>query len=74
MRICICSTQVPFSYGGAEMLVESLRDELLRRGFEVSVVTLPFAWTSRLQILKSAMAWRMIDLTEAGGQRIDRVS
>ena len=73
MRICICSTQVPFSYGGAEMLVESLRDELKRRDFEVSVVTLPFAWTSRLQILKSAMAWRMIDLSEAGGKRIDRV-
>jgi glycosyltransferase involved in cell wall biosynthesis len=73
MRICICSTQVPFSYGGAEMLVESLRDELKRRDFEVSVVTLPFAWTSRLQILKSAMAWRMVDLTEAGGKRIDRV-
>lgn len=73
MRICLCSTQVPFSYGGAEMLVESLRDELLRRGFEVSVVTLPFAWTSRLQILKSAMAWRLVDLTEAGGKKIDRV-
>ncbi len=73
MRICICSTQVPFSYGGAEMLVESLRDELKRRGFEVAVVTLPFAWSSRLQILKSALAWRMVDLTAAGGKKIDRV-
>ncbi|HTQ81439.1 MAG TPA: glycosyltransferase family 4 protein, partial [Thermoanaerobaculia bacterium] len=73
MRICLCSTQVPFSYGGAEMLVESLRDELKRRGFAVEVVTLPFAWSSRLQLLKSAMAWRLVDLTEAGGKRIDRV-
>lgn len=73
MRICICSTQVPFSYGGAEMLVESLRDELKARGFEVSVVTLPFAWSSRLQILKSTLAWRMVDLTAAGGKKIDRV-
>jgi glycosyltransferase involved in cell wall biosynthesis len=73
MRICICSTQVPFSYGGAEMLVESLRDELKARGFEVSVVTLPFAWSSRVQILKSALAWRMVDLTEAGVKKIDRV-
>ena len=55
------------------MLVESLRDELKLRGFEVSVVTLPFAWSSRVQILKSTLAWRMVDLTEAGGKKIDRV-
>jgi len=73
MRICLCSTQVPFSYGGAEMLVESLRDELKSRGFAVEVVTLPFAWSSRLQLVKSALAWRLVDLTEAGGKRIDRV-
>jgi len=73
MRICLCSTQVPFSYGGAEMLVESLRDELVSRGFAVEVVTLPFAWSSRLQLVKSALAWRLVDLTAAGGKRIDRV-
>jgi hypothetical protein len=55
------------------MLVESLRDELKARGFAVEVVTLPFAWSSRLQLVKSALAWRLVDLTEAGGKRIDRV-
>lgn len=72
-RICICGAQVPFAHGGAEMLVGSLRDELLRRGFEVDIVTLPFQWTDRVRLLKSALAWRLIDLTEVNGRRIDRV-
>ena len=72
-RICICVNRVPFAYGGAEMLVESLRDELVARDHEVEVVGLPFAWGTRTQLLKSAMAWRLIDLTAAGGKRIDLV-
>jgi glycosyltransferase involved in cell wall biosynthesis len=72
-RICICGAQVPFSHGGAEMLVTSLRDELARRGYEVDVVTLPFQWMDRVKLLKSALAWRLVDLTEVNGQRIDRV-
>jgi len=72
-RICICVNRVPFAYGGAEMLVESLRDELVSRDHQVDIVSIPFAWSSRTQLLKSALAWRMIDLTAAGGERIDLV-
>jgi glycosyltransferase involved in cell wall biosynthesis len=72
-RIVICSTHVPFSYGGAEMLAESLRDELAARGHEVDIVALPFAWGDRVQLLKSGLAWRLLDLTSAGNKRIDLV-
>lgn len=72
-RICICDAQVPFARGGAEMLCESLRDELVRRGFEADLVALPFGWPTRVDVLKSCLAWRLIDLTEAAGKRIDRV-
>ncbi|MDX1632992.1 MAG: glycosyltransferase family 4 protein, partial [Thermoanaerobaculia bacterium] len=72
-RICICSAQVPFVRGGAENLAESLRDELVRRGFPAEIVTLPFNWSSRTRILKSALAWRMIDLTESVEGPIDLV-
>ena len=53
MRVCICATQVPYVHGGAEALVESLHHELLARGFSSTLVTLPFVWTPRMQILKS---------------------
>jgi glycosyltransferase involved in cell wall biosynthesis len=72
-RILICATQVPFAYGGAEMLVDSLYDELKRRGFEVDRVAIPFHWPTRVELLKGSLAWRLINLTEAAGKRIDLV-
>jgi glycosyltransferase involved in cell wall biosynthesis len=72
-RIVICATQIPFAHGGAEMLVDSLRDELKSRGFEVDVVALPFHWPTRTELLKGSLAWRLVNLTEAAGKRIDLV-
>ena len=72
-RIVICATKIPFAYGGAEMLVDSLRDELKARGFEVDVVALPFHWPTRTELLKGSLAWRLVNLTEAAGKRIDLV-
>lgn len=70
-RIALCATQIPFAHGGAEILVESLHAELLRRGFEVVVVQVPFQWNPRQKLLESALAWRLIDVTSANGQPID---
>jgi glycosyltransferase involved in cell wall biosynthesis len=72
-RVVICAAKVPFAYGGAEMLVDSLRDELHSRGFEVDVVALPFHWPTRTELLKGSLAWRLVNLTEAAGKRIDLV-
>jgi glycosyltransferase involved in cell wall biosynthesis len=72
-RIVICAAQIPFERGGAELLVESLRDELRRRGHEVEIVRLPFKWYPKEQILKTCLAWRLLDLTESNGQPIDLV-
>lgn len=72
-RILVCGTQVPFARGGAEGLVLALRDELVRRGFEAELVLLPFAWAPRAQIFRSAMAWRLLDLTTAEERPIDLV-
>lgn len=73
MRICICATQVPFSRGGAEIHMESLHRELLKRDFDAELVTVPFSWTPRLQLLKSALAWRLLDLKTMTGERPDLV-
>jgi glycosyltransferase involved in cell wall biosynthesis len=71
--VLVCGVKIPFSHGGAEMLVESLCEALAARGCEVDTVLLPFSWNDRLGLVKSALAWRLIDLTEVAGRRVDRV-
>ena len=73
MRVLVCGAKVPFARGGAEMLVESLAEELARRGFEVDQVTVPYNWRSRGDLLRCGLAWRMVDLTEVWGRRVDLV-
>jgi glycosyltransferase involved in cell wall biosynthesis len=72
-RIALLGVQVPFIRGGAEVLLESLRDQLVARGFEVDLVRLPYAWEDRVQILKSALTWRLLDLERSAGTPIDLV-
>ncbi len=72
-RILICATQVPFVRGGAELLVEGLRDALRERGHAVDVVSLPFAWQPHELIGRSALAWRLLDLTRVNDVPVDQV-
>ena len=73
LRIVICAAHVPFLRGGAEVLYESLQAELERRGHRAEIVALPFNWSSRQAILRSALAWRLVDLSDAAGDPIDLV-
>lgn len=72
-RICICGVQVPFARGGAEFLIDSLRDQLREHGHQVDVVNLPFKWYPSRRVLTHAMLWRLADLTESQGVAVDRV-
>ncbi|HST06498.1 MAG TPA: glycosyltransferase family 4 protein [Chloroflexia bacterium] len=71
LHIAICTAQVPFVYGGNEVLVEGLREALVSRGHSVAVIALPYKWYPHSQIVSSALAWRLLDITEADGQEID---
>ena len=73
MRILVCTAQVPFVRGGAEMLAEGLRDALNAQGHTAELVALPYKWYPKPEIFKSALAWRLLDLTESNGVRVDRV-
>lgn len=73
LRIAICAVQVPFERGGAEVLVEGLRRQLVARGHSVDVIALPFKWYPPERLLSSCLQWRMLDLTEANGRPIDLV-
>lgn len=59
--------------GGAEVHVEGLRDALRQAGHRVDIVALPFKWYPPREILSSALAWRLLDLTEANGIPVDLV-
>lgn len=72
-NICICTAQVPFVKGGAEILVQSLYEQLKLRGYSAEIVQIPFKWYPEDQIINSILAWRMIDLSESNGQKIDLV-
>ena len=73
MRIAVCSPQVPFAHGGAEVLAEQLTDELRARGHEAALVTMPFKWYPGERVLSQAFLWRLADLEEADGQPIELV-
>ncbi|MBU7008171.1 glycosyltransferase family 4 protein [Phosphitispora fastidiosa] len=72
-RVVICTAQVPFVSGGAELHVEALNRELLKRGFNSTIVRVPFKWYPKVEIMKHAFAWRLLDLSESNGMKIDLV-
>jgi glycosyltransferase involved in cell wall biosynthesis len=71
--VLVCETQVPLVRGGAELLVRQLVDELRQRGVPTDRVSLPFKWYPKDEILPHAVAWRLLDLSESNGRRIDLV-
>jgi glycosyltransferase involved in cell wall biosynthesis len=73
MRIAVCSPQVPFAHGGAEITAERLTEELRTRGHEADLVTIPFKWYPGAHVLTNALAWRLVDLEEVDGRKVDLV-
>lgn len=73
MRIAIATVQVPFITGGAEIHAELLKEELLKRGHEVDIITIPFKWYDSEALLDCMTMGRMIDLSEVNGEKIDKV-
>jgi glycosyltransferase involved in cell wall biosynthesis len=73
VRIAIASVQVPFINGGAEIHARSLQRELLSRGHEVEIVTIPFKWYPPQRIIDCMAMGRLLDLTAVNGHKIDKV-
>ncbi len=73
MRIAVVRPQVPFARGGAEIFTDRLVEELRGRGHEADLVSVPFKWYPGARVLTQAFMWRLLDLDEADGKRIDLV-
>jgi glycosyltransferase involved in cell wall biosynthesis len=73
MTVLVCEAQVPFVQGGAEAHVRELVHQLRAHGHDAELVSVPFKWYPKSEILTHAAAWRMLDLSESNGRRIDLV-
>ena len=71
--ILVCEAQVPFVHGGAEVHVRELVRELGVRGHLAELVSVPFKWYPKEEILPHAAAWRLLDLSESNGRQVDLV-
>ena len=69
--VVVCEAQVPFVRGGAEYHVRELVKQLRLHGYLAELVSLPFKWYPKQEILAHAAAWRLLDLSESNGQPID---
>jgi len=71
--VVVCEAQVPFVQGGAEFHVAELVRQLRAHGHATELVRVPFKWYPKDEILAHAAAWRLLDLSESNGRRIDLV-
>jgi glycosyltransferase involved in cell wall biosynthesis len=71
--ILVCEAQVPFVHGGAEIHVRELIRELRLRGYQAELVSVPFKWYPKEEILPHAASWRLLDLGESNGRPVDLV-
>ena len=72
MRIVVCRPMVPFVYGGAEVVADTLVDELRVRGHHVELIAHPFVWDG-LRVLDAALQWRLVDLGGSEAKPADLV-
>jgi glycosyltransferase involved in cell wall biosynthesis len=70
-NVVVCAVQAPFIVGGAEILVSELRTNLERRGHRVDVANVPFKWYPVSEIVRQALAWRLLDVSESNGTIVD---
>lgn len=61
-RVAVANVQAPFLWGGAELLGESLVDELRARDVEAYLIRIPFAWNPPERIVDHILATRLLRL------------
>ncbi|MEW6418730.1 MAG: glycosyltransferase family 4 protein [Nitrospirota bacterium] len=60
MKIAIVNNFVPFIYGGAEFLADSLRNKLIEYGYKATVIKIPLKWYPPQKILEHMLACRLM--------------
>jgi glycosyltransferase involved in cell wall biosynthesis len=71
--VLVCAAQAPFVTGGAEILVDELTSRLRERGFLTDAVRVPFHGHPPSELVRQALAWRLLELRETSGRTPDLV-
>ena len=71
--VLVCAAQAPFVTGGAEIHVRELVKSLAARGFRVDVVSVPFHAHPPSEVVRQALAWRLLELRHTTGESVDLV-
>lgn len=71
MKILISTVQAPFIKGGAELLAQNLKNNLLEFGYEAEIVTIPFMDNPSNLIIDHIAASRLLDLENTWAGKID---
>jgi glycosyltransferase involved in cell wall biosynthesis len=71
--VLVCAAQAPFVAGGAERLVATLAAQLRSRACRVDTVSVPFHPHPPSEVVRQALAWRLLELRETDGSGIDLV-
>jgi glycosyltransferase involved in cell wall biosynthesis len=69
--VIVCEAQVPFVRGGAEAMVRETVRAFRGHGYETELVSVPFKWDPKEEILAHAAAWRLLDLSSSNGRPVD---
>ena len=51
--------------------MRTLVQQLRSRGYDAELVSIPFKWYPKDELLSHAAAWRLVDLSESNGRSID---
>jgi glycosyltransferase involved in cell wall biosynthesis len=71
--ILILGAKVPFTRGGQEVLVGTLKRELEKRGHLVDLIELLYQPLPKEGLLNQAAQWRALDLSSGGAHDVDLV-
>ena len=72
-KICVCSVQVPFVRGGAEIFTENLVTQLQKQSHQVDRIQIPFQTLPLEEVVKGCLAWRLFNLDRIYNDEIDLV-
>jgi glycosyltransferase involved in cell wall biosynthesis len=73
LRIAVCRPRSRSPAAASRSSPDDLVAELRRRGHDADLVSVPFKWYPGERVLTQTFLWRLVDLEEADGRRIDLV-